>query len=115
MVYAVSSVESIRAYGLPFVFTDGHSLANFTAWFETLEDLRALDWDTIGARSWHDTLDDPDRQRRKQAEILVHEFVPLKALLGFAAMTREARDEVQTKLQERGVELPVAVRREWYY
>lgn len=47
--------------------------------------------------------------------ILVHKFVPLKALLGFATMTREARDEVQAKLLERGVELPVAVRRAWYY
>jgi hypothetical protein len=72
LIYLMSTAQRIRQNGARFVFSDGHGIASFTRWFDDLEDLDKLDWDTIYANIWKDTVDDMDRQRRKQAEFLVH-------------------------------------------
>ncbi len=72
LIYLVSSVEAIRAAGCAFVFTDGHGLATFTSWFDDIEQLSKVDWGIVGKKYWADEPEDNDRQRRKQAEFLVH-------------------------------------------
>jgi len=71
IVYLISSAQKIEASGAGFVFTDGHGLANFTQWFDSLTYLGAIDWPLLAGKYWNDTPQDNDRQRRKQAEFLV--------------------------------------------
>ena len=69
------------------------------------------------AHQWNDTPEDPDRQRRKQAEFLVHGFCPWELIDGVAV--------VSTAMERRVTEIfagidarlrrPVEVRRDWYY
>lgn len=54
IVYLVTSVQRVVQAGLPFVFSDGHGLANFTDWYDDLTSLTAIDWDIVGARYWAD-------------------------------------------------------------
>jgi len=76
LIYLVSTVQAVDEAGLRWVFSDGHGIAHFTSWFDSLADLTEVDWDAVYATWWRDTEDDMDRQRRKQAEFLVHEFCP---------------------------------------
>lgn len=76
VIYLVTSVEKLQELEVSFVFTDGHSLAAMTGWFDDPAHLTDLPWEDIRADFWFDTPEDPDRGRRKQAELLVHEFVP---------------------------------------
>ena len=64
--------QALAVARIGFVFSDGHGLARFTAWYDDLADLDRVDWDMVYQRYWRDTSDDMDRQRRKQAEFLVH-------------------------------------------
>ena len=77
LIYAVSTVETIAQAGLDFVFSDGHGIAAFTQWFDDLNDLDKVDWDMAYADYWADTVDDMDRQRRKQAEFLGASILPV--------------------------------------
>ncbi len=70
LIYLVSSVQRALEEGVPFVFSDGHGIAAFTSWYDDLVDLDKVDWGMVYQRYWHDTVDDMDRQRRKQAEFL---------------------------------------------
>lgn len=123
VIYLVTSIERLRELGLRFVFTDGHSLATITRWFEDPAELTApdWDWDSIRARFWFDRDDDPDRQRRKQAELLVHEGVPWEALVGIATLDSDSAERVQKTLQDlaaAGLEPAqpyVKPKPEWYY
>ena len=36
LIYLVSSAQKVQASGVPFVFSDGHGIAAFTSWFDTL-------------------------------------------------------------------------------
>ena len=76
VIYLCSTVEAVDNAGLNWVFTEGHADMGYTDFFDDLKDLKKVDWDLMKQKYWHDTDDDPDRKRRRQAEFLVHEFVP---------------------------------------
>jgi len=115
--YLVVSVEEVAAAGHGFVFFDGHALASFSQAFDDLDALKQLDWPTIGARQWSDTADDPDRQRRKQAEFLVHRQLPWSLVRGVAVMDQTRRQQVESILAgfPSALHRPVAVVPKWYY
>lgn len=116
VVYVVTSVERLQELGLDFVFTDGHSLAELTEWFDDSTRLVDLPWNDIEADFWFDTPEDPDRGRRKQAELLVHEFVPWEAVVGISAIDDEMVTEVSRRLKASGLEPPyLKAMPRWYY
>lgn len=71
----------------------------------------------VNQRYWADDIDDMDRQRRKQAEFLVHRFCPWELISGIAVIDSPMQARVQSTLadHEVGMRRPVAVRRAWYY
>lgn len=79
--------------------------------------VEAVDWETVYARTWNDTPEDPDRQRRKQAEFLIHGFVPWSVIDGVAACSEAIAARVRRilDLAEPQDQKPVLVRKDWYY
>jgi len=45
--------------------------------FNDEDSLEEVDWNAVKLKRWTDTEDDPDRKRRKQAEFLVFNELPL--------------------------------------
>jgi len=115
LIYLVSTAEAIRMHEVDFVFSDGHAIARYTRWFDDLRFLRKVDWDVVAAQYWADTTDDPDRQRRKQAEFLVHRFCPWELVLKIGVFDDTIRRKVQDVLEEHEADAVVRVRRDWYY
>jgi hypothetical protein len=76
LIYLQSTVQAVQSGGIQFVFSNGHGIAAFTAWFDDLARLDEVDWEMVNQRYWLDNINDMDRQRRKQAEFLVHRFCP---------------------------------------
>ncbi len=84
--------------------------------YDDLADLDKVDWDAVYARQWRDTPDDMDRQRRKQAEFLVHRSMPWGLVSEVAVYNDAARERTDAVLASHGRGLlPVRVRPEWYY
>ena len=115
LLYLVISVEDLRAARCRFVFTDGHSAARYTRFFDDPEHLAALDWETIRARFWADTAEDNDRERRKQAELLVHGTLPWSAVRGIATRTEEIAGRIRRQIREAGFTTPVKLVPKWYF
>ena len=69
IIYLVSTAQRVVNSGAGFVFSDGHGIAAYTGWYDDLEDLDEVDWQIVYANYWKDTVEDMDRQRKKQAEI----------------------------------------------
>jgi hypothetical protein len=117
IVYVVSSIERIQAAGRQWVFSDGHGLAELTNWYDDLSRLGEVDWDLVGARYWADRPDDNDRQRRKQAEFLVWEYVPWSAVAGIAVMNNTVKAAVDSAMAPYPIAAgtKVLVRSKWYY
>ncbi|MFN0009598.1 MAG: DUF4433 domain-containing protein [Planctomycetota bacterium] len=116
-VYLVSDAFTVARAGGKFVFTDGHSLSANTRWFDHLGRLDEVDWEAVNSRYWASTPQDPDRQRRKQAEFLVHRALPWELVARIVVLSEQTAKKVESILADHpGAHQPdVGVRREWYY
>lgn len=82
IVIFVSSLRTLAERKFPFVFTDRHAYLQTARFFTNLSDLNALDWPRLRARDFRRDPDEPDKFERYQAEALVHQHLPVDALLG---------------------------------
>lgn len=114
-MHLVASAEAIAAYPRPFVFTDGHAEVALTTFFDHLGELNEVDWALMVARYWADTLQDPDRKRRRQAEFLVHEFLPWDLITGIGVHDAATQGRARAALAGAGHQPPISVTPEWYY
>ena len=117
LIYLVSTVQAVQTAGLGFVFSDGHGLARITDWFDQIDRLDAVDWEMINQRYWTDNINDMDRQRRKQAEFLVHEYCPWTLIQELVVIDSTMQQRVETvqagfRADQRRV---VRIDRSWYY
>jgi hypothetical protein len=119
IVYLVSSTQSLRKAGLTVVASNRHAELDYAEMSDLDGDLDHdgfVDWPLMTARYWNNTPDDPDRKERRQAECLVHPYVPWQAIEGVATKTEQARSQVELVLGTVAVQpARVAVRAEWYF
>ncbi len=115
IVFLVSSVEKLAEQKVQFIFTDGHAVPWNTEYFTDPADIEKLAWEMILSRDFKKRLDDPDRQRRYQAECLVHRHVPLTALLGIACKDQTRADFLQQAVTERGGTVRMVRKPQWYF
>jgi hypothetical protein len=116
-VHLVTCAQAIARRRLGFVFSDGHGLAVATRWFDDLDSLDRVDWEIVAARYWMNTPEDPDRQRRKQAEFLVHRALPWALVEEIVVLDGAMVQRVEGTLEGfPGCHRPrVRVRAGWYY
>jgi len=119
LLYLVTSLATITAAGLRFVYTDGHPLAALSDMFDDPDQIaERVDLPLMQARYWKDTEDDPDRERRRQAELLVHQCVPWEVIEEIGVMDEPIKTRVEELLAGASGAFPaprVIVRSGWYY
>jgi hypothetical protein len=115
ILHLVSSVESVRAIELPFVFTDGHAVMDISQFYTDLKDLNKVDWQIMQEKYWNDTLQDGDRKRRRQAEFLVPQFFPLDLIAMIGVFNKSVAQQVTSLLQPLAKKPIVQVEPTWYY
>jgi len=76
-----------------------------------------LDWATIYATAWNDTVHDMDRQRRKQAEFLVHRKCDWRLIKKIGVKDAQMKSAVESILGNSPISLRpmVIIKPEWYY
>jgi hypothetical protein len=80
IVYICCSLDSIEQAEREYLFTNGHAKDRITDFFDDKSRLDEIDWDAVKARQWRSDDSDWDRQRKKQAEFLVKEHVPVQCI-----------------------------------
>jgi hypothetical protein len=116
LVYLVTTVATVAEAALEWVATDGNA-ANATTEFTS--DRRALrrlvDWPLMRAERWSNTEEDPDRQRRRQAEFLVHRSLPMTMIRWVGAYSDHYRSRVAEVFAGHPLAERIIVRPTWYY
>ena len=105
IVIFASSLHKLSEVGVPFVFTDCHAYLRYARFTSDINNLHWIDWEALQSRDF--TRSDPERFERYQAEALVHQEVPVGALLGAAAYNSSARERVEALAEEHGVDMKV--------
>lgn len=115
VIHMVTTAETIAGESLPFAFTDGHAEIAFSSFYTGLDDLENVDMPLMRATIWRDTKEDGDRKRRRQAEFLVHNFLPWRLFAGIGVINAKMEAEVNRVLSGADHKPPVTVQRGWYY
>ncbi len=87
------------------VFTDGNAASLHTAFYDSPDDLRRLDWNCLKARHWTAFL---YGKRKRCAEVLVPDEVPVDLINRVVVHNDWARARI-------GTTWPVEVRPEYYF
>lgn len=82
IVYMVTSVEKVVDLNLPYLFTDRHAYLSHKRLYNNINDLNKLSWPIIRDDTWYIGYSELKKEL-KQAEFLVHQHVPVNALIGF--------------------------------
>lgn len=115
IIYLVSTIERIQELKASFVFTDGHSFAGFTQFFNDVNFLNEVDWKTVESDRWNNTPSDPDRKRRKSAECLIYKEVPFESIIGIVVYNENAFSYISSVLKKNHITLPINIKPSWYY
>lgn len=99
---------------LPFLFTDRHAYLAHKQVYNQLVNLAELKWGVIKDEEWHRAYSEL-RKELKQAEFLVHQNVPVQALLGIVVHNANVATFVQSEVTKAGLNLHVVVRPDYYY
>jgi hypothetical protein len=67
------------------------------------------------AERWNNTQEDPDRQRRRQAEFLVYRMLPLGLVRWVGVYGDGYRSQVGKVLADHELDQRIIVRPRWYY
>lgn len=116
LIYLVSTAQDVAA-NHDFVFSNGHGIAAYTEWFSDLGKLNEVDWNMVYQRYWLDSIQDMDRQRRKQAEFLVHRACSWALVHEVGVVNDKMKAQVEGIIAGFSAALyrPVHIRRNWYY
>jgi hypothetical protein len=112
IVHLVSSIDSVLATGMPWLFTDRHADLGYANQYDVPEKLDQVDWSVMPARQWGG---DTDLKEKRQAEFLVHDWCPWSAIEMIGVMDQEIAARVQATIAGAGHKPRVEVHRDWYY
>jgi ssDNA thymidine ADP-ribosyltransferase, DarT len=115
IIIFVSSIHRIREMGLQFLFTNQHAYPPDTEFYTSVEDLDKVDWGLLRSRNFKTEEADPGRQLRYQAEALVHQCVPLEALLGIGCYDDNVKLDLELQLKSLGSRITVKTTANWYF
>lgn len=97
------------------MFTNIHAVMEYAEYHRDLARLDAIDWPLMSATYWADSVDDPNRCERRQAEFLVHNHVPWNAIESIGTYNEATAAIVRNAIQASNHKPKVEVKRDWYY
>ncbi len=116
ILHLEARIEHVIHRGLPFVFSDGHAEMAISRFFNDPDDLNVIDWELMNSIWWNDTLEYPDRKRRRQAEFLVYSFFPWDLITKIGVRLIKIQSQVKDIIEQRSEYHPIVEQEQsWYY
>ncbi|ALI99152.1 type II toxin-antitoxin system toxin DNA ADP-ribosyl transferase DarT [Rufibacter tibetensis] len=117
IVYLCCKINDLVGSCGDWCFTDGHAKTAISEFYNSLDNLEKVDWEVVTQKWWNNTEDDFDRMRRKQAEFLVKNHVPVSTIGIIVVHDTERETQVNNMLKQLGLNIPVLVnpKKEFYY
>jgi hypothetical protein len=116
LVYLVTTIGAVIGAGMTWVATDGNAATATTEFTSDPNDMiKMIDWPLMKAERWNNTPEDPDRQRRRQAEFLVYRELPLTLVRWIGVQNDQHTSQVSKILADHALGQRIIVRPQWYY
>lgn len=118
VIYLITTTQNLQATRARVVYSNQNARMDFASM--TVDDTLLdgddfIDWPLMRSKFWNNTVDDPDRKERRQAEFLVHTRVAWSVITEVAAKTPGTASEVQAILAQARMMTKVSVHPDWYF
>jgi hypothetical protein len=108
-------IEELSKLGR-FFFTDGQAnVTSITEHYHDLADLDKIDWNIIQRTDFKNEPGDTDKQRRYQAEFLVHGHVPVESIESLNVYNEKAANFVKKELAKTSLLLQVNIMPQYFF
>lgn len=111
IIHLVSTVQTIIDSNHSWLFTDRHADLSYALQKDNPADLNILNWAAIKASYWAEA----DIKELKQAEFLVHDFVPWNCILNIGVIDSEMVQKVRQMINSSEHKPSVKINQNWYY
>lgn len=115
IVIFVSSLHTLYAQNIPFIFTNKHAYAAGAGFFDDLADLDKIDWPLLQSRNFKRDDNDPDKLSRYQAEALICQKVAIQPFAGIVTHDAATARQVTGELALRSLSLTVHTLPTWFF
>jgi len=116
LIYLAARVGAVVDSGLPWVAADGNARAMITHFSSDLTEVEhMIDWELMRQAMWNSTPEDPDRERRRAAELLLRDRASLSLFHEVAAYSEQYAVRARVALGDHPLAQRVVVRPHWYY
>ena len=109
LVYLCCSFTALVGSGIQWCFTDGNAATRITEFFTNEDDYKMLDWKSIYSTEWNDNNSDGDhdRMRKKHAEFLVKDHVPVKYIRCIVVKTPQRHELIQQWVDDMALDIKI--------
>lgn len=115
IIYLITSLDAVEECNCKYIFFDGHAIDKMSHAYAEKKHLEKIDWDIVKEKDWKNTAEDRDKQRRKQAEMLIYHHVPVNSLRHIVVYDKGTYKFVQGILEELELLIPVKIHKAFYY
>ena len=95
IVFVACRIRDILKNCDEWCFTDGNAKKSITKFFNNLTDFDKLDFEAINAQYWYSTMEDMDKERKKQAEFLVKNMVPSTCISLLIVKNQQRKEDAE--------------------
>ena len=115
LLILVTSLHKLKNDGIAFLFTDRQASMVGAMFTDDIGRLDQVDWRILQNKDFSRDNEDIGKTSRYQAEVLVHKHLSADSLLGIACYDVEQKAWAANLVAERTLNLPVFVKRGWYF
>lgn len=106
-----TTVEWAEAEQRPWAVSDGNAATRYTNFYNDLDDLGRIDWESVENQDFRD----PVVKEGKQSEFLLYESFPWHLIEKIGVIDRRIEERVHAASSGVGQLPVVSVERSWYY
>lgn len=117
IIYLCCKLSELATDDFQWCFTDGNAAKKISKFFNSLQHIEKLDWHSIKAKDFRDENadGDEDRVRKKHAEFLVKDLVPVHYIKGIAVLNQTIKEQVEKILKDLKLTIEVKIKTDYYF
>ena len=118
IIYFCCKMSDLISDKFQWCYTNGNAAKAISKFFNNLNDIKNnLDWRSIETTDFRDDNDDgdEDRIRKKHAEFLVKDHVPIYYVKGIAVLDQTVKEQVEQKLKDLKITIEVKIKTNYYF
>jgi hypothetical protein len=117
IIYICCKLDDIANSDREWFFTDGNAAVGISSMYSSIKYLKKVDWDMVYEQDWKNVDNDNDRIRRKMAECLILEHVPISLISKIVVCNQDKKDFVEDLLAHYNLDIDVIIGRKnvFYY